>query len=403
MAAAGRTEAAPAIGIRTAGSGARVFVVCNTAWSLYHFRLKLIGELEAAGHEVWTVSPHDDFVRQLAARGIRHVAVPMSRKGTNPVEDLLLIGRLHRLFRRHRPDVILAYRAKPNIYCALAARPLGIPVINTITGLGAAFVERSALTWVSQSLYRVALGASARVVFQNSDDMEHFVRERLVDPAVVEKVSGSGIDTGRFAPAPKRPGAAPFVFLFVARLLRDKGIGEYVQAARELRARGLPVECRVLGYFDPGNPAAIPVEQMDEWCAEGVIRYLGASEAVEQVMRDADCVVLPSYYREGLPRTLLEAAAMGKPLITADSPGCRDVVKHGENGFLCRPRDAADLAARMIAMVELPESARAEMGLRNRERACEEYDDRVILRRYVELVEENTRPHLRGAGLRTIG
>jgi glycosyltransferase involved in cell wall biosynthesis len=369
---------------------ARVFVVCNTAWSLYHFRLALIRELKAAGHDVWAVSPEDDFVEHLTERGIRHLAIPMSRKGTNPLEDLLLTYRLFRSFRRHRPDVILAYRAKPNIYCSLAARPVGIPVVNTITGLGTAFTERSILTLVSRALYRLAMRRSARVIFQNGDDLEHFVGRRLVSPAIVERIAGSGVDMQRFAPASPSTIEGPFVFLLVARLLWEKGIGEYVEAARRLRERGVPVECRILGYFDPGNPSAIPVDQMAAWSAEGVIRYLGASETVEEVMREADCVVLPSYYREGLPRTLIEAAAMGKPLIAAESPGCREVVLHGHNGFLCRPRDPADLAEKMIDMVDLPQASRAEMGRRNREKACAEYDERLIIRRYLDLVAELT-------------
>jgi glycosyltransferase involved in cell wall biosynthesis len=366
---------------------ARVILVCNTAWSLYHFRLALIRALQAEGHEVWTVSPADDFVQHLVSHGVRHVAVPMSRKGTNPAQELLLIFRLWRLFRRIRPDVVLAYRAKPNIYCALAARPLKIPVVNTITGLGTAFTEGSALTSLAQALYRLALRSSARVMFQNEDDIHHFVTERLVDPTVVEKVAGSGVDTRRFTPAPREPGGA-FTFLLVARLLWDKGIGEYVDAARRLRDLGVPAECRVLGYFDPGNPSAISVQQMESWSAENVIRYLGASEAVEQAMREADCVVLPSYYREGLPRTLIEAAAMGKPLIAADAPGSREVVRNGHNGFLCRPRDAGDLAEKMMEMLALSQQAREEMGRISREQACREYDERIIVGRYLDVVAE---------------
>lgn len=317
------------------------------------------------------------------------MVVPMNRKGTNPLEDLLLVYRYFSLFRRHRPDLVLAYRAKPNIYCSLAARSLGIPVVNTITGLGAAFLERSALAPVAERLYRLALSGSSRVLFQNEDDLQHFVGRGLVDGRIVERVAGSGVDTRRFAPPPPRAGGAMFTFLFVGRLLRDKGIVEYAEAASRLLDRGLPVECRVLGYFDAGNPSAISEDQMKAWATSGWIRYLGASDRVEEAMRDADCVVLPSY-REGLPRTLIEAAAMGLPLITADSPGCREVVRHGENGLLCRPKDASDLADQMTAMLELAEQTRAEMGRRNREKACREYDERIVLRRYLELTAELT-------------
>lgn len=369
---------------------ARVFLVCNTAWSLYNFRLTLLRELQAAGHDVWTVSPPDDFVEPLGRHGVRHIPVPMNRKGTNPAEDLLLTYRLFRIFRRGRPDLILTYRAKPNIYGSIAAQALKIPVINTVTGLGTAFTEGSSLVPIAEALYRLAFRRSARVVFQNEDDLEHFARRRLARSDVVERVPGSGVDTSRFVPGAARTHPQPFVFLLVARLLREKGVAEYAEAARRLRERGIPAECRILGYFDPGNPSAITRDQMREWVEEGCVRYVGASAQVEQVMEKADCVVLPSYYREGLPRVLLEAAAMGIPMITTDAPGCRDVVKHGENGFLCRPRDAADLADRMATMATLPSDARLEMGRRNREKAFREYDEGVVVGRYLELVQQFT-------------
>jgi glycosyltransferase involved in cell wall biosynthesis len=369
----------------------KVFLICNTAWSLYHFRLPLIRALQGAGHDVVTVSPYDDFVPRLARQGVAHVVVPMNRKGTNPLEDLALAVRYHRLLRRHRPDVVLAYRAKPNIYASLAARPLRIPVVNTITGLGSAFMKPSPLTDVVGALYRMALRRSARVVFQNPDDLDYFVGRRLVDPGAVERIPGSGVDMQRFGLTGPLPPSDRFVFLLVARLLWDKGIGEYVEAARRLRGRGLPVEWRLLGYLDPGNPSAIPGEQVEAWSREGVVRYLGASEAVAEAMREAHCIVLPSY-REGLPRTLLEGAAMGKPLIATDVPGCREVVLHGHNGLRCRPRDAADLADQMLAMLQLPEEARLEMGRRSHEKASREYDERLVIRRYLDLVTELARP-----------
>lgn len=369
---------------------ARVLLVCNTAWSVYNFRLALLRQLQLAGHDVWAVSPPDDFVAPMRRYGISHIPVRMNRKGTNPAEDMLLTYRLFRIFRRYRPQLILTYRAKPNIYGSIAARCLGIPVINTVTGLGTAFGDKSALVHVAELLYRLAFRGSARVIFQNEDDLQRFVRRKLVRSDIVERISGSGVDTDRFAPTAPRVRPDPFVFLFVARLLREKGIAEYAAASKRLRERGIRVECRVLGYLDPGNPSAIPRDQLEAWIAQGDLSYVGASTHVERVMQEADCVVLPSYYREGLPRVLLEAAAMGKPLITTDAPGCRDVVKDGENGFLCRPRDAADLAEKMAAMAMLSEDVRGDMGRRNREKACREYDQRIVVDRYLQLVDQIT-------------
>ena len=368
----------------------RVMLVENTAWSLVNFRLPLIRTLKENGFEVLTASPPDEYASKLTTEGIHHVPIPMSRKGTNPVEDAVLAWRLLLLFRKARPDMVMTYRAKPTIYGSLAAGCLGIPVVNTITGLGAMFVDETLLTRLAKELYRLALRRSRRVYFQNGEDLELFRQERIVRTARAHLIAGSGVDTDRFSPGPADGSEDPFVFLLTARLIRDKGIGEYAEAARILRARGRSVECRVVGFFDPGNPAAISPEQIDAWEDEGSIRYLGRSDDVVQHMRAADCIVLPSYYREGIPRTLIEGASVGRPLIAADMSGSREVVVDGVNGFLCRPRDADDLADRMEAMLRTSPEERRRMGKAGREKALREFDERIVLGRYLEVAKSLT-------------
>jgi glycosyltransferase involved in cell wall biosynthesis len=365
----------------------RVFLLYNTARWMYRFRLPLMRALREQGYEVVAVSPPDEYVGHLEAAGFSHVSLELNRKGTNPVEDLGLAYRLNRLFRLHRPDLVLTFTVKPNVYGSLAARPLGIPVINTIPGLGSLFVQNSLLTSVARFLYRMALHGSDAVVFQNGEDRDLFIRGGLVRPEVTHQVPGSGVDTTFFAPGPEERNGGPFVFLFAGRFLWAKGLAELVEAVRLLRSRDVDVELRLLGFFEPEGTAAVPPEQMAAWEEEGVVTHLGEAPEVADHMRAADCIVLPSYYREGLPRTLLEAGSLEKPVIAADATGSRDLVRPGRNGFLCRPGDPGDLAEKMHAMIRLPETERRRMGREGREIVCREYDERIVVDRYMELVD----------------
>lgn len=391
----------------------KIVICINTAWNLVNFRAGLIKALVAAGHEVVALAPHDAYAGRLAALGCRFVPLPMANGGTNPLHDSLLLWRFWRLLRQERPDVYLGYTVKPNVYGSLAAHWLGIPVINNIAGLGAVFISGGWLVKLVRGLYRMALGRSATVFFQNPDDRAMFVDGGLVRAEVTELLPGSGIDLVRFAPVPQMQGAiearAPlpqdagcsafvggppradgFRFLLIARMLRDKGVGEYVEAARQLRQRWPHVEFCLLGFVDVQNPAAISRAEMDTWVSEGVVNYLGVSDDVRTQIATADCIVLPSY-REGTPRTLLEAAAMARPIITTNAVGCREVVDDGVNGYLCQVRDAADLAAKMEQMLSLSPAQRAEMGLRGRAKMEAEFDEQIVIDKYLAAISKLTK------------
>jgi glycosyltransferase involved in cell wall biosynthesis len=288
--------------------------------------------------------------------------------------------------------VFLGYTAKPNVYGSLAAQALGIPVINNVSGLGTAFIRQGLLTRIVSGLYRLAFRRSARVFFQNPEDQDLFVSAGIVPPEKTALLPGSGIDLARFAPvAPRERGERPFTFLLVARLLWDKGVGEYAEAARLVRARHPAARFQLLGFLDVANRTAVPRADVERWVAEGIIDYLGHAEDVRPLLAAADCVVLPSY-REGLPRTLLEAAAMGKPLIATDVPGCRHIADHGVNGYLCAVRDAGSLAEAMINMLGLPEAERRAMGKSARAKAEAEFDERLVVDRYLEAIAEARAP-----------
>jgi glycosyltransferase involved in cell wall biosynthesis len=364
-----------------------IWIAANTTWNLFNFRRGLIEALLVAGYRVTAFAPEDRYVGQIRALGVRHVHLPLDNSGTNPVKELFTILHVLAILRRDRPALLLTFTPKPNIYASIAAAWLGIPVVANVAGLGRAFVEAGWLNIVSRMLYRIALRHPDTVFFQNPEDMELFSSARLVHGHRASLLPGSGVDVQRFSPVNSRR-AGHFVFLFVGRLLAEKGVREFVEAARMLRAGGQAFECRVLGFIDRGNPSAIADEELQQWEAEGIIRYLGAEDDVVGTLAQADCVVLPSYYREGCPRSLLEAASMAIPLIAADSIGCREVVNDGVNGFLCKPRDAADLALKMKKMISLSAGQRAEMGREGRRKIESQFDERFVLSKYLNAVRK---------------
>lgn len=367
----------------------RIVIAANTAWYLANFRCNLARALIQAGYEVVAMAPEGEGADQLRQGGIRFVPIAMDNKGTNPITDGLLLLRFLWALRREKPSVFLGYTVKPNVYGGLACRMLGIPSVHNVAGLGTAFIENTWLTRLVRRLYQVGLHGAAHVFFQNPDDLSLFLRYRLVPEEKTEPLPGSGVDTEWFYPVPtnQEDESAPFRFLLSARLLWDKGVGEYVAACRQLREEGRSLECQLLGFLDAENRSAISRSTIDEWQAEGCVRYLGSLADVRPAVAESDCVVLPSY-REGTPRSLLEAASMARPVIATDAVGCREAVVDGETGFLCEPRDAYSLADRMREMMDLSEEKRDLMGAKGRQRMIEEFDESIVINRYLELVDQ---------------
>ena len=366
--------------------GSSVWIAANTTWYVFNFRSRLIQELAQAGYAVTVLSPADEYVDRVRALGVRHIHLEMDNAGTSPVRDAALLVRFIALFRKERPGVLLTYTPKVNIFCSIAAKWTNVPVIANISGLGTGFIRGGWLTALVRLLYRVALRHPRRVFFQNEEDRSQFVRDGLVAHDRTERLPGSGVDVQRFAPVAKVDGEK-FVFLFIGRLLSDKGIREYVEAARVVRSGSPDVECRVLGFIDRGNPTAVSADQVSAWKEEGAIRYLGSVDDVVPHLAQANCVVLPSY-REGCPRSLLEAASMCIPLIATDVTGCRQVVEDGVNGYLCQPKDAEDLAQKMRKMYGLSDGERERLGAAGRAKMLREFDERIVLDHYMSAVRE---------------
>jgi glycosyltransferase involved in cell wall biosynthesis len=365
-----------------------VVLSINTTWNIVNFRSNLIRRLQAAGYHVVAISPVDANVAALVAMGVEHIEIAIDSKGMSPFHDVCLFYNYWRILRRLRPFAFLGWTIKPNIYGSLAAHTLGIPVINNISGLGTAFIKVSFLTRMVKILYRAALSRSATVFFQNRYDSELFITQRIVNARSVMLLPGSGIDLAHFVPKPTSEESNP-VFLMVARLLRDKGVIEFANAARIVRTAKPSVAFQLLGFLDVQNRTAIDRDTVEGWEREGVLDYLGEADDVRPYLVHATAVVLPSY-REGMPRSLLEAAAMGRPLIATDVPGCTEIARAGENAFLCAPRDAQSLADAMLALLELSADARAVMGRRSRAIAEREFDVSVVEARYLDAITRAT-------------
>ena len=367
----------------------KILININTAWNLFNFRAGLIGELIRLGYEVVAVAPRDEYVSKLELLGCRFVHLEMDNQGTSPFRDLLLLWRFWRLLRMEEPDLCLFYTVKPNVYGSLASTFCGIPYINNVAGLGAVFIGGGWLRVFVSTLYKLAFRSTSRVFFQNKDDIQLFLENNLISRQPTAVLPGSGIDLNRFSPVEVGLDVTrnqPFKFLLIARMLKDKGVVEYVNAAQILKESGINAEFCLLGFLDVQNPAAISTEQMKTWTEQGFVKYLGSSDDVREHIAQADCIVLPSY-REGTPRSLLEAAAMGKPIVATNVVGCKEVVVDGANGLLCEAKNALDLASKMKEMFLFSDGERKVMGEKGRLKMEQEFDELFVIQKYIEAID----------------
>jgi len=374
----------------------KVLLFANTDWYLYNFRQSLARALRDAGHEVLLVSPDGPYGDKLRELGYRWEPAPMVRRSLNPLREYALVQWLRRLIDRERVDLVHGFTIKPAVYGSIAARLAGVPArVNAVAGMGYVFTSNAlralVLRPVVRRLFRYALdGDGARLILQNPDDVAMFSRARLVHADKVRLIPGSGVDCSRFTPVNGHRSTERFRVVLPARLLWDKGLAEYVQASRLLRARGIPVDFLLAGEPDPGNPAAVAEHIVRGWVDEGLVQWLGHVKDMPGLFHSVDAVVLPSY-REGLPKGLIEAAACALPLITTDVPGCREVVSHREDGLLVPVKDAQALAEAIATLQADPALCR-RLGIAARQKALSRFDERSVIERtlgvYRELVPD---------------
>lgn len=369
----------------------KIALVANSSWYLHNFRPTLMDALQQEGHEVVAVAPEDAYSSKLVEAGFAHRHIPLDPMSVNPIRALQSILHLRRVFRDERIDAVLSFTPKGNVYSGLAIADPSVTFVANLSGLGRAFSKGSRLPWIAMVAFKCAFLRATAVLFQNGDDLRLLVNKGIVDATKARRVPGSGVNLRKFSfrNSTHSRDRENLEFLFVGRLLWEKGIGEYVRAARRLRARYPRIRFRALGPLEPGS-AGVPQETIDAWTGEGVIEYLGVTEDVRATMEAADCIVLPSYYREGVPRSLLEAAALGRPVITTNVAGCRDAVSDGATGYLCGPRDVEDLISTLEKFIMLPVHERAEMGRRGRAKMELEFDEAFVIDQYMGLVSRTT-------------
>ncbi len=361
----------------------KIFLVGNTAWSMYNFRMGVARAMRKAGYEVIIIAPYDHTSAAISAEGFNHLDIKIDNKGVSPIRDFMLFIDFLKLQKKLKPQMIFHYTIKPNIYGGLAAGLLGIKTISFVTGLGSMFIKRSFITRLIELMYRCAFAFSNKIWFLNEDDCGYFTKNGIIPLRKAEILPGEGVDIQDFLPATENN--APndqFKFLYLGRILKDKGICELISASSIVKDTFPHVSVQFLGFIDALNPSAITMREVQSWVDEGIITYLGTTFDVKPYIAVADCIVLPSY-REGISRTLLEAASMQKPIIATDVPGCRDIVDDGETGFLCAPMDANDLAAKMERMILLDADVRNQMGVRGRLKVAREFDEQVVIKKYL--------------------
>ena len=364
-----------------------ITVSSNTSWYLYNFRASTIRRLLAEGYRVVCLSPQDDYSSRLTGDlGCEWLPLVMNNHGSNPFRDAGLVYQLWRHYRALRPAAALHFTIKNNVYGTWAARILGVPAINNVSGLGTAFIRSGPVSAIVRLLYKTSQPLAYRVFCQNEDDLNQLVENGLVPRERLELLPGSGVDLERFKPGLRESHDGAFRFLYAGRMLADKGLNELVAAVRDINAGGLRCKLWLCGFADVENVSSISHQQLSAWAEEPGIEWLGPSDVMEQVYAAVDCVVLPSY-REGMPRSLLEAGAMGLPVVATDVAGCRNVVSDGYNGLLCEVKSSTSLAHAMQRMLALSDDERVRMGENGRARVARKFDEQLVVEATMRAVE----------------
>ena len=363
----------------------KIIFVSNISWGLFTSRKGIMAELKRRGHEVSFCTTPDEYTGKLEAEGFKFIPISVDRKGTNLFKDLLLTLRLFAIYRRERPSLVFHNSIKPNIYGSIAARLAGVRCANTMSGLGYMFIRKNAFFSLVKFLYTIACAFSEKTFFQNKDDLILFLDKKIIRPEKAVLVRGSGVNADFFTPeyckGRKRP-ENNFVFTFTGRILWDKGVGEFIEAAKIIKTKYPFSKFGIIGMIDNGNPAAVPRSEIDLWQKNHIAEYLGEFSDVRPFICASDCVVLPSY-REGTPKSLLEASAMEKPIITTDVPGCREVIEDGVTGFIVPIRNVTKLAEAMRKILELSSEERVAMGKAGREKVVVEFSESKVIESYL--------------------
>jgi len=361
----------------------RIVFSTNSSFSLVKFRYGIMKKLRELGHEVHAVIPCEGLEDELTKIGVKVHPLNMDSNGLNPLKDIIYFIRLIIIFFRIKPDAVFNYTAKSTIYGTVAAKLSGAVSIPVLPGLGYSFGGRK-LEYIISKMYWFAFLFADQVWFINNDDKELLEKKRIVPAGKkIFVLPGEGVNTENFAPM-DTPKHKPFSFLLIARLIKEKGIVEYVKAAEIIKSEYSDIRFCLIGQMDKNNPNAIDAESLSEWVNAGTIEYLGTFNDIRQYIAESECIVLPTYYREGKPMVLMEACSMAVPVIATRMVGCKDIVVDGVNGIMCDPKDIKDLASAMKKMINMSPAERRSMGENGRNIIKQKYDENIVISIYLE-------------------
>ncbi|MEO6314301.1 MAG: glycosyltransferase family 4 protein [Chitinophagaceae bacterium] len=365
----------------------RICFVSNSAWSIYNFRIDVIRYFISKGYEVLVFAADDEYTPLLQQEGCIFIPVNFNNRTENPFSDYALYRCLKKLYKIHRPNVVFHYVIKPNIYGSLAAATQGIPSVAVITGMGYGFSKRNWLYLLIKFLYTHALKKTTEIWFLNNDDAKFFIEQHIVKVEKTRVLHGEGINLTHFLPAADLSGRQKFRFLMSTRLLKSKGVAIYADAARILKKKNYDVDFELIGFYEKYHPDSIHHEDMDRWQKEGLIQYRGFAGDVRGFLSAADCFIFPSFYNEGVPRCLMEAASMELPVITSNNRGCKEVVTDNVTGYLCNMNNPFDLADKMEKMLQLPAEERKAMGKKGRQLVAKNFNVDKIITEYQQAID----------------
>lgn len=365
----------------------KIAIVTNSAWAAYNFRVNLANAFIREGHEVVFIAPYDSIYSDKLKKQFNCHQLFIDPKSLNFLKELVTFFHLLKIYRETRPEVICHFSIKINIYGSMVAKVYNIPCLANITGLGTLFINKNIATYLSESLYKLSLFFSYKTFFQNNEDLNYFLKKKLIRKSKTELIPGSGVDLNKFKFVPIGKNKKKFVFLLVARLLKDKGIYEYIEAIRIIKKKypNKQIEFQILGEANPKNKTAVLKSELDDWINQNLINYLGTSDSVERVIEDCHCLILPSY-REGMPRSILEAFAIGRPVIASDVPGCREIVEHNINGLLCKVKSSDDLSKKMLSMLSMSNEERIILGKNGRKKVESFFDEEIVFEKYLKAI-----------------
>ncbi|WP_338636927.1 glycosyltransferase family 4 protein [Erwinia persicina] len=363
-----------------------VAITANTSWYIFNFRKNTILELINNHYTVVVLAPRDDYTERLIGLGCHFNEVKIDRGGVNPLKDLSTLYQFYNFYKKNNVSVVLNFTPKNNIYSTIAAYFNNLKVVNNIAGLGTVFTKNNLLTKLVKQLYKYSQSKADFIFFQNKEDC-HLFTKLGIDSIDSDVLPGSGVDLLKFK-YEDIPDDGLVTFSLVARLLIDKGIIEYAEAAKKLKLiYGDKVCFQLIGFLEKNNPRSVTSDQINEWVNAGYIDYLGKTDDIATTLKNVDCVVLPSFYREGVPKSLLEAAALGKPIVTTDNVGCRDTVDDGVNGYICMPGSSDDLALKMELIINKTHLERVGMGRKGRDKIVKFYDEKIVINKYLAVID----------------